>query len=235
MLEVKNLNKKFKNVQALNHVSLTVLPGEIVSIIGSSGAGKTTLLRTISGLEKCDSGSIIIEGDIFCSNGQYSKDKNIIKNFRKNLSLVFQNFNLFPHMTVLENIIQAPVNLFNISKEGAQSNALNLLTSLRIADKKDSYPCELSGGQKQRVAIARALALNPKYICFDEPTSALDPKTTKEVAEILKSLSKEERGILIITHDMEFAENVSTRMVEMQNGSMFELKSCGLGKAQGAD
>lgn len=220
MLEVKNLYKKFKNVQALNNISLTVAPGEIVSIIGTSGAGKTTLLRVISGLERCDEGSIIIEGDFFCNNGQYTKDTKKLKSFRKNISLVFQNFNLFPHMTVLENITVPAIHMLNLPKHSAEYTAQNFLSLLGISNKKYSYPYELSGGEKQRVAIARALVLNPNYICFDEPTSALDPKSTKEVADIIKVLSKNKKGILLITHDMDFAKNVSTRIVRLEHGTI---------------
>lgn len=218
MIKVEGLNKKFKKTQALDNISFNLKKGEIISVIGSSGAGKTTLLRVLSGLEKCDSGSIIIEDDYFVKDGELIKKS--MENIRKNLGLVFQSLNLFPHMTIAENVMEAPLNVMKVGKEQAYEEMIKILSMLGIKDKKDSFPCELSGGQKQRVAIARALALNPKYICFDEPTSALDPKLTEEVGEIIKSLAKEGIGILVITHDMLFAKDISSSVIQMEKGEI---------------
>lgn len=223
MLEIKNLNKSFKNTIALKNINLTIQKGDILSVIGTSGAGKTTLIRAITGLEKCESGTIKIDNNYLVNDGVYCSNKELAK-IRKNVSLVFQNFNLFPHMTIMENIIEAPIYAMNINKAEAIKKALPLLSELGIEDKKDSYPYELSGGQKQRAAIARALILNPNYICFDEPTSALDPKTTKEVANLIKNLSND-IGIIIITHDMSFAKLVSTRIVEIKSGEIINDNS----------
>lgn len=223
MLEIKNLNKSFKNTIALKNINLTVEKGDILSVIGTSGAGKTTLIRAITGLEKCESGTIKIDNSYLVNDGVYCSNKELAK-IRKNVSLVFQNFNLFPHMTIMENIIEAPIYVMNINKSEAVKKALPLLSKLGIEDKKDSYPYELSGGQKQRAAIARALILNPNYICFDEPTSALDPETTKEVANLIKNLSND-IGIIIITHDMSFAKLVSTRIIEIKSGEIINDNS----------
>lgn len=206
MLKVVNVNKSFKNTKVLENVNFNIENGEVVSLIGESGAGKTTTMRIISGLDKADSGQVLIDSE------ELSKDT------RKKLGLVFQGFNLFPHMTVLQNITEAPINVLKLSKEEANKKAFDILKSLAIEDKSKSYPCELSGGQKQRVAIARALAMKPKYICFDEPTSALDPRLTDEVGEIIKKLASEGIGVLIVTHDMGFAKKVSSRIIEMDKG-----------------
>ncbi|MGL4740044.1 MAG: amino acid ABC transporter ATP-binding protein [Sarcina sp.] len=222
MLEIKNLNKSFGSVSALKNINLNICRGDIVSLLGESGAGKTTLLRSLTGLEKCTCGSIKIEDIYLLKDNTYCNKKDLIK-IRKKINLVFQNFNLFPHMTVLENIIEAPISAHKQNKKETINFAKNLLEKLGILEKINSYPCELSGGQKQRVAIARALILNPTYICFDEPTSALDPKTTNEIATIIKNLSNN-IGIIIITHDMDFAKLVSTRIVELQNGEI--IKDC---------
>ncbi|SFA72050.1 amino acid ABC transporter ATP-binding protein [Clostridium frigidicarnis] len=206
MLQVVDIKKSFKGIKVLENITFNINRGEIVSLIGESGAGKTTTMRIISGLEKVDSGHVLIDSE------ELNKDT------RKNLGMVFQGFNLFPHMTVLQNIIEAPINVLKIDKYEAEKRAFQILKSLAIEDKAKNYPCELSGGQKQRVAIARVLAMKPKYICFDEPTSALDPKLTLEVGEIIKELSKEGIGILIVTHDMIFAKKVSSRIIEINNG-----------------
>lgn len=226
MLEVKNLTKKFKNITALDDINFTLDKGEILSIIGSSGAGKTTLIRSITGLEKCETGTIKIDDDFLLKDGIYCSSKELLK-IRRDISLVFQNFNLFPHMTILENIIEAPIYVVNMKKELAISKALKILDKLGLSDKKDNYPFELSGGQKQRVAIARSLILNPNYICFDEPTSALDPKTTLDIANLIKNLSASNNiGIIIITHDMDFAKLVSTRIIQLENSKITSDYSC---------
>jgi ABC-type polar amino acid transport system, ATPase component len=224
-LIVKELNKSFKGKKVLNNVSFEVKQGEIVALLGQSGAGKTTVLRCINGLEKADGGSIEVDenflfkkesGKIVYSSGEE------MKNVRRSLGLVFQSFNLFPHMSVVENIIEAPVNVYKVPKEEAKEKARDLLRQVGLEDKENSYPFELSGGQKQRVAIARACALSPKIMCFDEPTSALDPELTEGIATAIEGLAKTGMGILIITHDMAFAKRVSNRVLFMENGDIIE-------------
>ena len=221
MLKIRGLKKSFGNNTVLKGVDLDIMEGEIVVIVGPSGGGKTTLLRIITGLETCEEGTIEIAGDVLCKNGKYV-DKKSINTIRKNIGLVFQGFNLFPHKSVLENIIEAPTRVLGEKKENAIENAIEILTFLGLADKAKNYPCELSGGQKQRVAIGRALALNPKLMCFDEPTSALDPSLTKDVATLIKSLSQKGMSMLIITHDMEFAKLVSNKIVSMDSGIIID-------------
>ena len=221
MLKIRGLKKSFGNNTVLKGVDLDIMEGEILVIVGPSGGGKTTLLRVITGLETCEEGTIEIAGDVLCKNGKYA-DKKSINAIRKNIGLVFQGFNLFPHKSVLENIIEAPIRVLGEKKENAIKNAMEILTFLGLADKAKNYPCELSGGQKQRVAIGRALALNPKLMCFDEPTSALDPSLTKDVASLIKSLSKKGMSMLIITHDMEFAKLVSNKIVSMDSGIIID-------------
>ena len=216
MLKIRGLKKFFGNNLVLKGVNLEINKGEIVVVVGPSGGGKTTLLRTITGLEKCDDGTIEIDGYTFCKDGRYC-DKKSSSIIRKNVGLVFQNFNLFPHKSVLENIIEAPTRALGEKKENAINKANEILSFLGLSDKANNYPCELSGGQKQRVAIGRALALNPKLMCFDEPTSALDPSLTLDVAKLIKSLSKTGMSMLIITHDMEFAKLVSDKIVSMDS------------------
>ena len=221
MLKIRGLKKFFGNNLVLKGVNLEINKGEIVVVVGPSVGGKTTLLRTITGLEKCDDGTIEIDGYTFCKDGRYC-DKKSSSIIRKNVGLVFQNFNLFPHKSVLENIIEAPTRALGEKKENAINKANEILSFLGLSDKANNYPCELSGGQKQRVAIGRALALNPKLMCFDEPTSALDPSLTLDVAKLIKSLSKTGMSMLIITHDMEFAKLVSDKIVSMDSGKIIE-------------
>lgn len=221
MLKIRGLKKFFGNNLVLKGVNLEINKGEIVVVVGPSGGGKTTLLRTITGLEKCYDGTIEIDGYTFCKDGRYC-DKKSSSIIRKNVGLVFQNFNLFPHKSVLENIIEAPTRALGEKKENAINKANEILSFLGLSDKANNYPCELSGGQKQRVAIGRALALNPKLMCFDEPTSALDPSLTLDVAKLIKSLSKTGMSMLIITHDMEFAKLVSDKIVSMDSGKIIE-------------
>lgn len=221
MLKIRGLKKFFGNNLVLKGVNLEINKGEIVVVVGPSGGGKTTLLRTITGLEKCDDGTIEIDGYTFCKDGRYC-DKKSSSIIRKNVGLVFQNFNLFPHKSVLENIIEAPTRALGEKKENAINKANEILSFLGLSDKANNYPCELSGGQKQRVAIGRALALNHKLMCFDEPTSALDPSLTLDVAKLIKSLSKTGMSMLIITHDMEFAKLVSDKIVSMDSGKIIE-------------
>ncbi|PGL69279.1 amino acid ABC transporter ATP-binding protein [Bacillus sp. AFS055030] len=213
MLKVNNLTKQFNKQTVLNEVSFEVNKGEIVTLLGQSGAGKTTILRCINGLESFDGGSIEIDGQVI-------KSKKDLLKIRKNVGLVFQNYNLFPHKTVIENIIEAPILVLGMNKEEATKRAIDLLKQVGLSDKANSLPYELSGGQQQRVAIARACALQPKILCFDEPTSALDPELTNGIAEIMKQLAKDGMSILVITHDMEFAKNVSTRTLLVKEGKV---------------
>lgn len=219
MIKIKNLEKSFKGNKVLKNINFSLSEGEILTLLGPSGAGKTTILRILNGLETCDKGSILIDGEYICDNGNY-KNSCDLTFLHKKIGLVFQNFNLFPHMSILENLIVAPIHTLNINKKEAISKAMIILKNLDLDSKANSYPFELSGGQKQRVAIGRALMLNPKYICFDEPTSALDPTLTLEIANIIKNLSKDSIGVLIITHDMDFAKETSTRVIELNSGEI---------------
>lgn len=221
MIQIKNLEKSFKGNKILKNISFTFKEGEILTLLGPSGAGKTTILRILNGLETCDSGSINLDSIKICENGIYA-DSSILKEIHKKIGLVFQTFNLFPHMSILENLILAPMHTLNLSLKEATDEALKILSKLSLEDKANAYPCELSGGQKQRVAIGRALMLNPNYICFDEPTSALDPALTKDIANIIKSLAEENIGVLIITHDMEFAKEASSRVIKLDSGEILK-------------
>lgn len=221
MLKVSELHKNFGKVDVLKGASLEVKEGEIVVVVGASGGGKTTLLRSINYLEKCSKGSIEVAGQYLLKDGVYA-NKDEIRQIRRNIGLVFQNFNLFPHKSVIENVIEAPVRVLGQTKEEATKQAMGILSFLELEDKAMSYPCELSGGQKQRVAIGRALAMKPKLMCFDEPTSALDPALTGEVAKVIRSLSTEGMSMLIITHDMDFAKMVADRIVSMEEGKVIE-------------
>lgn len=213
MLKVSNLNKSFNKNKVLNNISFELNKGEIGVLLGKSGAGKTTILRCINGLENFDSGQIIVDGEIIDT----SKD---IYKLRGKVGMVFQNFNLFPHLNVLENIIQSPVNIFKVKKQEAIKSAKELLKLVDLENKIDSYPCELSGGQQQRVAIARACALMPKVLCFDEPTSALDKDTIKNVVNIMNKLKSNGMTILIITHDVDFANEVCDKIININNGEI---------------
>lgn len=221
MLKIQGLRKNFGKSEVLKGIDLEVKNGEIAVIVGPSGSGKTTLLRCVNGLEFCDEGTIEIDNKFLCKEGVY-KEKKEFNEARREIGLVFQNFNLFPHMSVLENLIEAPKRVLGESDELAKKNATEILGFLELKDKLNSYPYELSGGQKQRVAIGRALALNPKLMCFDEPTSALDPGLTGEVASLIKSLAKDGMSMLIITHDMIFAEKVADKIYSMDNGKLKE-------------
>lgn len=221
MLKIQGLKKNFGKLEVLKGIDLEIKNGEIAVIVGPSGGGKTTLLRCVNGLEFCDEGSMEIDNKFLCENGVY-KEKEEFNEARREIGLVFQNFNLFPHMSVLENLIEAPKRVLKQSEENAKKNAKEILGFLGLSDKINSYPYELSGGQKQRVAIGRALALNPKLMCFDEPTSALDPGLTGEVATLIRSLAKNGMSMLIITHDMSFAEKVADKIYSMKDGILRE-------------
>lgn len=223
-IEIKNLKKKFGKLEVLKDISLTIQSGEIVSIIGSSGSGKSTLLRCLNQLETIQSGEIRIDGDLMVwtdKKVQYAT-KDVLKKIRLKTGLVFQSFNLFPHYSVMRNITEAPVLVLGKSKEDAAKEAYGLLDRLGLAEKADCYPYELSGGQSQRVSIARALALQPKILFFDEPTSALDPELTGEVLKVIKSLTNLGITMVIVTHEMSFAREISDRIIFMADGVVVE-------------
>lgn len=208
MLEVKNLKKSFDNRPILNDVNFTVKDGEILTIVGPSGAGKTTLLRCITGLESADSGQFLIDSKPF--------DPESVEPEQTVMGVVFQDFNLFPHLSVLENITLAPTMVLKESSDEATNNAEKLLEQLGLTGKGNLYPFQLSGGQKQRVAIARALAMKPKILCYDEPTSALDPNMRDEVAQLILGLKKQGMTQLVVTHDMAFAKEIADNMLKVQ-------------------
>ena len=216
IISIRNVYKFFGQVTALNNVSLDIYPGEKVVIIGPSGSGKSTLLRSINRLESVDMGSIVVDGvDVRAPK----VDLNAV---RQELGMVFQSFNLFPHMTVLENLTLAPTKLRKVPKANAIDLAMRLLTKVDIKEKAHMYPSMLSGGQQQRVAIARALAMNPKIMLFDEPTSALDPETTGEVLDVMVTLAKEGMTMVVVTHEMGFAREVADRIIFMDQGQILE-------------
>lgn len=215
-IEVKELKKNYGSNEVLKNININVARNEVLCIIGPSGSGKSTLLRCMNGLEEITAGKMIVDGkDI------NSKSTNIDK-LRENIGMVFQGFNLFPHLTVLKNITFAPVQLKKMSKDEAEKKALTLLEKVGLKDKANSYPEKLSGGQKQRVAIARALAMNPDIMLFDEPTSALDPEMVGEVLNVMKDLAKEGMTMVVVTHEMGFAREVSDRVIFMADGYIVE-------------
>ncbi len=221
LLKISDLSKSFKDKQVLRNISFCVEQGEVVAVIGPSGSGKTTLLRCAAMLETADGGSMTM-GDVeFFSDGHYA-GKTVLKSVRKMSGMVFQNFNLFPHMSVLDNIIDAPVHVAGISHADAVEKAMDLLGRMELENYADAYPCELSGGQQQRVAIARALALEPQILFFDEPTSALDPELTKGVLQVIRKLADDDMTMVIVTHEMDFAEKVADRIVFMADGVVVE-------------
>ncbi len=229
ILNVSNLQKSFtKDVPVLSNVGFSLDVGEVVSIIGSSGSGKSTLLRCIAQLERVDSGEIVIDGTPLVTTDDAGRalyaDKKTAKELQKKVGMVFQSFNLFPHHSVLRNVMDAPVRVLGIPKEEARENALAILDKMGLADRAEAYPCELSGGQQQRVAIARALAMSPAILCFDEPTSALDPELTGEVLKVIRALKNEGRTMIVVTHEMEFARNVSDKIIFMADGV---VEACG--------
>ena len=218
MIEVINLKKKFKDTEVLKDISFDVNDGEIAVVVGKSGAGKTTLMRCINGLEEFNSGELVL-------NGESIKNNNDMKKVRGKIGMVFQNFNLFPHMTVIENIIEAPVNVFGENKEEALKEANELLKMVDLAEKGDNYPFQLSGGQQQRVAIARACALKPDVICFDEPTSALDPESIQNVIDVIKKLKENGMAIIIVTHDIAFCDVIADKIIRLESGIIKEVKN----------
>lgn len=215
MIELKDVQKSFGKNEVLKGINLQIDKGEVVVIIGPSGSGKSTVLRTMNYLEEPTSGHVIVDGmDL--------SDKNKLNAVRTEVGMVFQNFNLFPHMTVLDNLTLAPVNVRKTDKKEAQDIAMKLLERVGLADKAQMYPDSLSGGQKQRVAIARALAMKPKVMLFDEPTSALDPEMVREVLDVMKSLADEGMTMVIVTHEMGFAKEVADRVLFVDGGQILE-------------
>lgn len=220
-LEMNDVKKSFGDLCVLNGISLQVHEGEVVSIIGPSGSGKSTLLRIATMLETMDYGDLSYMGEkavtIVNDKSMYENPAKL-KTLKKNFGLVFQSFNLFPHYTVMQNITDAPIVVQKRKKSEVHEEARELLKKMGLSDKEDYYPCQLSGGQQQRVAIARALALNPKILFFDEPTSALDPELTGEVLKVIKSLAENKMTMVIVTHEMNFAKNISDRVIFMDKG-----------------
>ena len=215
MIELKDVRKSFGKNEVLKGINLQIDKGEVVVIIGPSGSGKSTVLRTMNYLEEPTSGHVIVDG-------RDLSDKNKLNAVRTEVGMVFQNFNLFPHMTVLDNLTLAPVNVRKTDKKEAQDIAMKLLERVGLADKAQMYPDSLSGGQKQRVAIARALAMKPKVMLFDEPTSALDPEMVREVLDVMKSLADEGMTMVIVTHEMGFAKEVADRVLFVDGGQILE-------------
>lgn len=243
ILEMKNIYKTFENCEALNDVSLYVEKGETVAIIGASGSGKSTLLRSVNGLVRITKGEIVLDGEVIASSNEDTKFKgikggaikqkngsteakylpdNLFKEAICETGMVFQHFNLFPHMTCLENITYAPIKVKKIPKEKAIEKGLALLEMVGLKNKRDEYPAKLSGGQKQRIAIARALAMEPDIMLFDEPTSALDPEITGEVLSVMKKLADRDTTMIVVTHEMGFAKEVADRVIYMDSGRIIE-------------
>ena len=221
LLEMNHVRKGFDGLSVLKDISLSVNKGEVVSIIGPSGSGKSTLLRCATMLEKMDGGELIYLGEkaAWEENGRtvYASKKDL-KRIHKHFGLVFQNFHLFPHYNVMKNITDSLIHVDKLPKQEAEQRAVALLDKLGLADKRDAYPCQLSGGQQQRVSIARALAKQPEILFFDEPTSALDPELTMEVLKVIKELATEHMTMIIVTHEMQFAKEVSDRIIFMEDG-----------------
>ena len=216
MIKIKNLKKKYGELEVLKGISTEIKEGEVISIIGPSGSGKSTFLRCINRLEEPTSGEIKINNTNILEHGVD------INKIREEVGMVFQHFNLYPHKTVMENITLGPIRLKKMSKDEAEKLAMELLEKVGLSDKRDVYPNKLSGGQKQRVAIARALAMNPKVILFDEPTSALDPEMIGEVLEVMRELANAGMTMIVVTHEMGFARNVANRVFFMDEGYILE-------------
>lgn len=216
MIEIKNLHKSFGKLEVLKGINETIADGEVVSVIGPSGSGKSTFLRCINLLEEPTEGQIIIDGE------DITAPSHDVNQMRAQVGMVFQRFNLFPHKSVLDNIMLAPINVSKVSKAEAETRARELLKTVGLSDKADAYPHSLSGGQQQRVAIARALAMQPRYLLFDEPTSALDPEMVGEVLSVIKGLTQTGMTLVIVTHEMGFAREVSDRVFFIDQGVVME-------------
>ncbi len=226
MLEVRHLRKHFGSLEVLKDISFSVDTGDVVAIIGPSGSGKSTLLRCINQLEKATDGEICVCGNEMLvkhpKGGVTYADAKVLRDIRLHIGLVFQNFNLFPHFTVLRNITEAPIHVLKQPRAEAEKTAMALLEKMGLAAKANAYPCELSGGQQQRVSIARAMALHPDVLFFDEPTSALDPELTGEILKVIKELAADGMTMVIVTHEMAFARDVADRVIFMENGVIVE-------------
>lgn len=216
MIEIRGLNKSFGALQVLKDVDISINKGEVVVIIGPSGSGKSTLLRCINLLEQPNGGQILVEGE------EITKDVKNIALYRQKIGMVFQRFNLFPHMTALQNVMEGPLTVLKKDKSETRARAVSLLNKVGLGEKLDSYPSKLSGGQQQRVAIARALAMDPKIMLFDEPTSALDPELVGEVLAVMKDLAQEGMTMVVVTHEMGFAREVADRVIFMDEGKIIE-------------
>ena len=214
MIKANNVSVNFTNLRVVKNVSLEIEDGEIVCLVGPSGGGKSTLIRALAGIQETSSGEIFIDNEPLDINNKAQRNK---------IGFVFQHLNLFPHLKVIDNITLAPINVFNEDKEEAKKKALELLKQVGLEDKADRYPNQLSGGQKQRVAIARSLALNPKYMFFDEPTSALDPEMVYEVLQVMQDLAQKGMGMIVVTHEMGFAKNLSNRIIFLEEGQIKEI------------
>ncbi len=221
MVKMENVQKNFGDLQVLKDISLELKQGEVVAIIGPSGSGKSTLLRCLNRLETVDGGSIAIEDECLVKDGKYVDDATA-RSICGKMGMVFQQFNLFPHMTVLENLLEAPMIVKKMKREEILPIADELLAKVGLAEKKDVYPTRLSGGQQQRVAIARALAMNPDIMLFDEPTSSLDPELTGEVLKTMRNLAEENMTMIVVTHEMGFAREVATKVIFMADGIVQE-------------
>ncbi|MET3557804.1 putative glutamine transport system ATP-binding protein [Streptococcus rupicaprae] len=215
LVSFQEVNKYYGDFQALKNINLTFEDGQVIVLLGPSGSGKSTLIRTINGLEKIDKGNLVVNGHQV--SGASSKD---LIDLRKEVSMVFQHFNLYPHKTVLENVTLAPIKVLGVSKEEAMARAEKYLTYVNMWDRKDSFPTMLSGGQKQRIAIARGLAMKPELLLFDEPTSALDPETIGDVLAVMKKLAKNGTNMIVVTHEMGFAREVADRIIFMADGEV---------------
>ena len=225
LLEMKHVKKTFDNLEVLKDISIEVKEGEVVSIIGPSGSGKSTFLRCATLLETMDEGTLAYCGEsatLNTSGATEYVDKNTLHHLKNDFGLVFQNFNLFPHFSVLKNVIDAPVNVQKRNKDEVIAEARELLSKVGLENKEDNYPGQLSGGQQQRVAIARALAMHPKMLFFDEPTSALDPEITAGILKLLRALADEKMTMVIVTHEIAFARNVADRVIFMDGGVIVE-------------
>ena len=225
MLTATNIHKGFDGLGVLKGISMTVEKGEVVALIGPSGSGKSTFLRCLNQLETVDSGRIELDDSVICDtvDGKLTySDENTLRSITLRMGMVFQQFNLFPHMSVLQNLIDAPIRVKKMPREQAIEKAKKLLEKVGLSDKADQYPYQLSGGQQQRVAIARALCMDPDILCFDEPTSALDPELTHEVLSVMRDLAAENMTMMVVTHEMGFARDVADRVVFMEGGVIVE-------------
>lgn len=221
LLEVSNLKKSFGKLEVLKTITLNIERNDVVAVIGPSGSGKSTMLRSLIHLEEINGGSICVDGDYLVQNGTYAKQQDI-KKITAKMGMVFQHFNLFPHLTVQQNLEIAPGLLKTESSDAIKKRCQDLLQKIGLADKAQAYPANLSGGQKQRVAIARALMMNPQILLFDEPTSALDPELTGEVLKVMKDLAEDQMTMIVVTHEMGFAREVANKVVFMDGGDVIE-------------